>query len=1097
MSRQVRALLVGINDYPPEVGALSGCENDVDHFRDYLLQNFDRSRLGIEVLKNADATRDNLIRLFRQHLGSLGPDDVAVFHYCGHGARWASAAAFRPFYPGGKDEGLVCVDSRRPGGYDLADKELAVLIAEVAQRGAHVAVLLDSCHSGSGTRDADAFRGLRPRVTHEVTRERPLESYLDGHYARLAASGQPLWIPDSAHILLAACDRTQQAKESPDHRGVFTSTLIEVLDKAGSDLTYADLFVRCRAAVRRRADDQDPQFETVGGFSASSGFLGRQASHTGRRYSVHAERGRWTVEAGAIQGVPTDPDRPVTLRLYPEDDQARVAGTASTVQVGPQKSEIVLDFDSPKGVRYRAEITSLPVAPLVVAFEGPADQRAVLQQALDADGSVGVALGDMTGAEAYLLREEAGQWLLWQREADLFIQGVTLDGGPQAAARYLLSVLRQVAQWERTLGLRNPATAMEVSRVDFHYAEELAVAGAGTGEREHVYPDGDIVLDLPPSGASGPAVIRGAIRARNRMAQTLHLALVYFSRAYGIHILSNDPLEPDTGWVTLWGSQPKDVFCLEDGRDEAVDRFKLIVSTERIDDFLLSQETLALGHIETTTRDVMRGSATRDILSFEPRPKLVHRNEWFTRDLRVRVVRRLEVVGPRDLSIADGQIVVKAHPAVTAQVSLAAAPAASRGLGVSADFCQAFARQGLSLLNFSATRGQPQNVLELSGITQAASLVDTPLEIVLDVPLQADEGLLALVSDGQHVFLGGDSALDDDGRTHVTVDHLPDIGDRRRSLGGSLKLYFFKTYLRRGNVNQLRRLVFSPGERPRHEKGGVAERVAAARNILLLVHGIIGDTEGMAEGVQACGLDRTFDLVLTYDYENLSTPIADTARQLQADLAAVGLHAGDGKRLTLLAHSMGGLVSRWFIEREGGHQVVDHLVQCGTPNQGSPFGKFDGARRILGVLTGLSLNYVPVLVPFSSAVMLLLNRSKRVTPTLEQMDPEAEFLRTLNASPDPGIPYTLLAGHVEAYQEPSDGFFARMLAKAGKGPIFDALFAHQPNDIAVGVPSILGVGAGRAVAPVVHDVACHHLNYFVSAPGQAALRSVRWQAGGP
>jgi hypothetical protein len=138
-----------------------------------------------------------------------------------------------------------------------------------------------------------------------------------------------------------------------------------------------------------------------------------------------------------------------------------------------------------------------------------------------------------------------------------------------------------------------------------------------------------------------------------------------------------------------------------------------------------------------------------------------------------------------------------------------------------------------------------------------------------------------------------------------------------------------------------------------------------------------------------------------------------------------------------------------------------------------------------------------VLVPFSSAVMLLLNRSKRVTPTLEQMNPDADFIRTLNASPDPRIPYTILAGDVDAYQEPSDAFFARMLVKAGKGPLFDALFANQPNDIAVGVQSILGVGTGRAIAPDRHNVACHHLNYFVSAAGQEALRAVRWQGGAP
>jgi hypothetical protein len=1092
VSSQVYALLVGINAYPPEVGALSGCVNDVDHFHDYLVRNVDKSRLGIQVLKDAEATRDQLIRAFRDHLGQAGPDDVAVFHFCGHGARWASAKAFLDFYPDGKDEGLVCIDSRGPGGYDLADKELAVLIAEVADRGAHVAVILDCCHSGSGTRGVDAFRGLRARVTHEVTQERPLESYLDGHYARLSALGTPLWIPASSHILLAACERTQLAQESPDNSGVFTSTLIEVLNKSGGDLTYADLFMRCRAAVHSRADDQNPQFETAGSFSAASGFLGRRASQTARRYSVYCEQGRWRMDAGAIQGVPTDPDKPVALRLYPEDDQARVAGSASTVQVGPQKSEITLGFASPASVRYRAEITSLPVPPLLVSFDGPAIQRDTLQQTLGDDGSVGVALTDVLNAGTYVLREEEGRLLLLQCETDLVVQGAGLGSGLEPAARLLLPALKQVAQWERGLGLRNPGTAMDVSLVDFHYAERLA------GAAEHVHAGDDIVLDLVKSGRDW-AEIRGAVRARNRTAQTLHLALVYFSREYGIHILSNDPLEPGERWATLWGADPKDYFYLDDGLDESVERFKLIVSTEKIDDFLLSQDDLVLGHVESPTREAQR-DGTRGIGSVRSRQKLVHQNEWFTRDLRIRVVRRLDAVGQQDLAIAGGQIVVKAHPKVQAQVSLASAKtvqATARGTGDASAFCKAFERQGLALLNFSTTRGDPQNILELTDIQQASSLAEEPLEIVVKVPLQAGEGLLALVCDGQHVLLGGDASLDDDGHTHVTIDHLPDIGDRRRSLGGSLKLYFFKTWLRQDNVNQLRRVEFDAQGTSRHEKSGVAERVAAAQNILLLVHGIIGDTEGMCAGVQACGLDRTFDLVLAYDYENLSTPIADTARQLKAQLAAVGLQAGDGKHLTLLVHSMGGLVSRWFIEREGGHQVVDHLVMCGTPNHGSPFGKFDGARKILNVLTGLTLNYVPVLVPFSSAVMLLLNRSKRVTPTLEQMNPDADFIRTLNASPDPGIPYTILAGDVDAYQEPSDAFFARMLVKAGKGPLFDALFANQPNDIAVGVQSILGVGAERALAPVRHNVACHHLNYFVSAAGQEALRAVRWQGGAP
>ena len=135
-------------------------------------------------------------------------------------------------------KGLVCYDSRRQNGtypYDLADKELAVLLAEVARNNPHLAVILDCCHSGSGTRDVDAFRQLRARQTHEVLTERPLDSYIDGYYtARKRKDDAWFSIPASSHILLAACDRTQKAMESPDRSGVFSSTLLEVLAKSGS-----------------------------------------------------------------------------------------------------------------------------------------------------------------------------------------------------------------------------------------------------------------------------------------------------------------------------------------------------------------------------------------------------------------------------------------------------------------------------------------------------------------------------------------------------------------------------------------------------------------------------------------------------------------------------------------------------------------------------------------------------------------------------------------------------------------------------------------------------------------------------------------------
>jgi hypothetical protein len=1073
MPNRVYGLLVGVNDYGPGIGALAGCLNDVDCLREYLEGHVDRGALALEILKDRDATRANVIDRFRSHLGQASAGDVALFQFCGHGARWASNRAFREFYPDGRDEGLVCHDSRRPGGYDLADKELAVLVAEVAARGAHTTVVLDCCHSGSGTRGVDAFRGLRPRLTHEVTTERPLESYLDGHYVRRDAA-TPLFVPRSRHIVLAACERGQLAQESGAH-GVFTSTLVDVLTAFGGELTYADLFTRCRAAVRSRAFDQDPQFETYEGFDAFSGFLGCSASRPGGRHLVYCDLGAWTVECGALNGIPTGPESAVTLALYHDDPQRTPAGTARAVLVGPQKSEIELDFDSAESSRYMARLTSLPAAPAPVAFVGDDAARRQVEDALASRG-VRVSLVGARDGAPYALVAGDRRLTLAPAGRDLTIGfAVAGDGGYADAAGSLAPALTHVLRWEQSAALQNHRSAIDAAQVDFVFVESLADGG------ERVHDARETTVDYARGGGQWRAV-PGRFKVRNRSGQTLSVLLAYFSETYGIHVLGNEPIASDNAWMTIWGGGPRDHFLLEDGVTASIERFKLFVATEKVDDFLLAQPPLVLG---------ADYGGTRAIESVEPPRRVAHRNEWFAKDMVIRVVRRLDMVGAADRPIANGLIVVKGHPTVTANISLGPARSAGRGLASAQGFHEAFVAHGMSLVNFAGARGDELSMLELTEIRNGDALESHPLEIELRVPLGDDEGILPVVYDGECIQLAGRPVPQADGTTRVLIDRLVDGSGQTRGLLGSLKLYFLKTVLRQAHVNQLRWVEFrTDGSIACH--GNVAERVASARRVLLLMHGLTGDAGSLAAGVRACGLDGTFDLVLTYDYEHLATTLDDTARMLKADLAAAGFSGDDGRHLTVLAHSMGGLVSRWFVEREGGNSMVDHLVLCGTPNTGSPLGRIEDARRVISLVTTMALNFMPASVPFVSAALLLLNRSKHLTAPLEQLHPASDFVRDLNQSDDPGIPYTILAGDVRTYQHAGDALVARLLARAGKSVAFDALFGSGGHDVAASVASMLGVGDRRRTPPVRHSVACHHLNYFASEAGRQALGLVAW-----
>ncbi|WPD20885.1 MAG: caspase family protein [Candidatus Electrothrix scaldis] len=1131
---KIYALSVGINDYSPTVGKLRGCLNDVEAVTAHVKDMF-KDRLYLETLTDSDATRENIIKLFRSHLGKAGADDVVLFHYSGHGARCKAAKEFKRFYPDGWDEGLVCYDSRETGGFDLADKELAVLLAEVASNSPHIAVLLDCCHSGSATRSVGDFLGARPRVTHEIYDKRPLDSYLDGHYSKLLQQGESLVLPASQHILLAACERVQKAWEGQNHQGVFTQTLLEALAESGPDITYADLFMRVRTVVRRHADNQTPQFETYQRFNAYSGFLGSVATTSTRSYNVYFKDDAWKAECGALHGLPSDSDKMVEFALYRGDE---LIGHAETVQVGPQESVVeLLDVaEVNPEEQLQARITSLPVPPLLIGLSG--DEKGV-KIVLDCFSSMDnrtfgfVFSTDLTVEYSYTLVAENDKLLLREGKNGRLLQGA--EGYTFLAAEYLFSILQRIATWDRAVTLQNNSTRMDKGAVQFQLIED------GT---DAPFTNDEITFDIIKEEDEWRE-ITFKLRADNRTKQPLHFTVAYFSNDFGVQVLYNERIEPIDELFELIMEDDSLILDEEEG-DQASHVFQLIVSTEQIDNFLLEQEGIKIGNFQSGSFKGLGKSKERK----------KYKNEWFTKTIRVNLVRQLDKVSKKDFIVVDqkvpvssGQsvqpaagrgvmrdgsriaqpempptrtahrttrsagisstanfkpqkITIKGHSSLTADVSLTGVQPGSRSTGSDSDFCRALERQGLELLNFSRggkTRGGAESILELSDIKGDEVLAKDPLEIELDFGLAEEEYILPLTFDGEDILLAGDAEKDDEGKTLIHIDHIPEgIPDHRRSVGKALKLYFFKTYLKKDNVNLLRWVEFGKDGSVIRHKEGVADKVAAAQNIILLVHGIIGDTENIAQGMtqaqdgEGVSLDKKFDLVLAYDYENLNTNIEDTARKLKEQLHEVGLHGEDDKRLTLLVHSMGGLVSRWFIEQEGGNAVVDHLVMCGTPNAGSPFGKVDLARKLTSVLTTWAMNYFAAFAPFGAGLLTVLGRSKKVTPTLEQMNPSSEFIQKLNSGDDPGIPYTILAGDIRRYDDGHDKLMEKLVAKVGKGGLFDTLYHDAGHDIAVALASIQGVANARQPVPVKQVVDCHHMNYFVSEAGLRALGKVEW-----
>jgi hypothetical protein len=295
VNRNLYALLVGIDNYPqsvPSVPRLNGCVNDITEIETYLKNQVagEWKLREPKILTNEQATRQAIIDGFENYLCQAGSDDIALFYYSGHGGQEKAPEEFWDLEPDRLDETLVCYDSRIEGNYDLADKELSYLLAKVAEKNPRVIVILDSCHSGSGTRNIPKGARLAP----EDTRDRPLSSFIfasDASFKDLLLTSSEvnqkkigLDLPKGRHILLAACRDDQYAWEHKGDdgrtRGAFSYFFLKSLGQTNGSLSYVDLARNIEALVKGKFQDQVPLLQATNPEDLKKSFLGGSDSGT-------------------------------------------------------------------------------------------------------------------------------------------------------------------------------------------------------------------------------------------------------------------------------------------------------------------------------------------------------------------------------------------------------------------------------------------------------------------------------------------------------------------------------------------------------------------------------------------------------------------------------------------------------------------------------------------------------------------------------------------------------------------------------------------------------------------------------------------------
>jgi metacaspase-1 len=285
MSR--KALLVGINDYPGTQNDLQGCVNDITNVYDVLVKHFGFLPADIVMLSNSRARRAAILDGLKSLLAGAKAGDSLVFHYSGHGSQVRDTDGDE--LEDGKDEVLCPYDFDWNGGF-IADDDLAALIGGLV-KGARLEVILDSCHSGTGTREMILDRRSLGRLAVTDPREmwksaccirprflapppdvdlRADEIFGPALPVQRICRGDPM-----NHVLWAACRSNQYSADADidgKPSGAFSYFFCRHLRAVQGRARRDQLLKLVRASLKHEGFSQVPQLEGPDGSGAASLF---------------------------------------------------------------------------------------------------------------------------------------------------------------------------------------------------------------------------------------------------------------------------------------------------------------------------------------------------------------------------------------------------------------------------------------------------------------------------------------------------------------------------------------------------------------------------------------------------------------------------------------------------------------------------------------------------------------------------------------------------------------------------------------------------------------------------------------------------------
>lgn len=312
-SSEKKALLIGIGNYPesghwPQINSA----NDIVIIKAALInQGFKEE--NILTLTEADATKKNILEEINTvWFNKLKPTDIAYFHFSGHGQQMADQDGDEI---DGLDECIVPYDSPKDfkaGVYEgdklITDDEIRDAFIKIRQKlgdHGHLIVVLDACHSGTGTRGNPLARGtteiMASKSFLEANSQRITTKENDKMNNDMAANSTKLAPMVSFFGSAQNQLNYEYTNDKGEHYGSLSFAMSKLLSQTKPDESYRGLFDKIKVEMSTIAPMQQPQAEGDLDMEVLDGkALGNASYYNVTKFSGSQEA---TIDAGFLHGL--------------------------------------------------------------------------------------------------------------------------------------------------------------------------------------------------------------------------------------------------------------------------------------------------------------------------------------------------------------------------------------------------------------------------------------------------------------------------------------------------------------------------------------------------------------------------------------------------------------------------------------------------------------------------------------------------------------------------------------------------------------------------------------------------------------------------